>query len=879
MHLSSVIIQREVASVHQVEEALARQVLYGGDLVTNLLEVSDTSEPFLMPVVGEVFGISPWPSGELPTANPETIKLISPEIASAREFFPLSVDSLGLVIAVAEPLPGDVKNELEFMLATPVHQRLVPLVRIRQALARDFGIPLGERFQRLLSRLSGVSGAPLSGETTPTASAASAASAIAPSTAAPITKLPPRPPSHPPVALVLEKVGSYPPPPMAAGAPRTLVRNADAPDAPPPRPPRRRRGPLTFDMATAEMEQAAERDAIFDLIFDFARQFFDYTVLFVVRGDIAEGRDAFGNGASRERVAQISVPLDMPSILKMARDQRTVVVKVPASAGLDAVLANDLGRPGTAACVVIPVVVRTRIVALILGDGDNNDVEATSLSETKKLVDKAASEFERLVARRKIENRVQPPVVVPTTESEADAPVAPASPSLEELAAPIRELVGDPNLDRIDTNETIDTAENVTTHRRRSEAPALEFSTNLPYPLGFGGDIGEVVSASDRAPADALADNDPDRTPIAPAVDPDATPLAPPVAVATVVGDASITVSAPSTAEATSKDTRHDQGRPTPSSDHQISVAAHKPPSPHSEETPLASVIVDMASEYIACVDRVIAGHDDEAEIALIAGGAYAMPFIMAKFPGPVTLDLEHLPDGPWPRVDECGPVLRLVANQQLAALPFLLSRIEDPAIENRFWATFLLTEIISPEAVEPALARVFDDDVRVRRVAREAARVLSESHPIAVVESLEAVATNRGTPLLRRVWAIEALGATREALAGGALIPLVCDDVREIATQAHKALVLVTRQDFAGDRAAWQAWWNQNKERDRVEWLIDALMHEQAEIRAASDDELKTITKEHVGHYDDTSKRERERAQARYREWWWTIGRMRRPH
>ena len=50
--------------------------------------------------------------------------------------------------------------------------------------------------------------------------------------------------------------------------------------------------------------------------------------------------------------------------------------------------------------------------------------------------------------------------------------------------------------------------------------------------------------------------------------------------------------------------------------------------------------------------------------------------------------------------------------------------------------------------------------------------------------------------------------------------------------------------------------------------------MHEQAALRAAAGEELKTITKEYFGYYDDLPKRERERAQSRYREWWNSVGR-----
>ena len=42
--LGASIVQRGIATVSDVEEALARQVMYGGDLATNLLELASVRE-------------------------------------------------------------------------------------------------------------------------------------------------------------------------------------------------------------------------------------------------------------------------------------------------------------------------------------------------------------------------------------------------------------------------------------------------------------------------------------------------------------------------------------------------------------------------------------------------------------------------------------------------------------------------------------------------------------------------------------------------------------------------------------------------------------------------------------------------------------------
>src|SRR5690606_12393212 len=106
MSLSSLIVQRGIASIREIEEALARQVLYGGDFVTNLLEVSRIEEAALMPVVAESFGLPAVPAGELPKAPADALRLVAAEVAVERALFPLELGA-SLVVAVAEPLSRD----------------------------------------------------------------------------------------------------------------------------------------------------------------------------------------------------------------------------------------------------------------------------------------------------------------------------------------------------------------------------------------------------------------------------------------------------------------------------------------------------------------------------------------------------------------------------------------------------------------------------------------------------------------------------------------------------------------------------------------------------------------------------------------------------
>jgi hypothetical protein len=998
MSLSTLIVQREIASIREVEEALARQVLYGGDLVTNLLEVCRLDEAQLLPLVAESLGLPPAPPGELPRPSAEAQRLVAAEVAVERNLAPLTVDRYGLTIAVAEPLSADLEQELAFALALPISQRIAPLVRIKQALARDYGVPLDRRLQRLLQRIT--SDGPRGGSSFP------------PMRNADIRMGAPRPPSIMPAAP-----HSRPPQPVRpsvppGGGPRTLLRQTEMP---PPRPLRRRRGAITIDVARAELEETTERDQIFDLLFEFARQYFDYTAVFVLHGEIAEGRDAFGDGSSRDKVARIGVPLDLPSILAAAREKKAMLQRVPAPDGLDAVLMSDLGRSGKTLCVVLPVVVRTRVVAMVLGDGGDSGIDAALLADVEGIVGAATAAFERLIVRRKLKGSMMPAGMGGSTAPGPYPSMAPPTmlsgvssrPSAEELAPPIRDLMTEPVSRAGETlrepfvqalvppDESVAGARgktdkppppaNVLQVRRpsgapipreepesrtrmpavtaasnlgaaaqqaiqatraapasvvprsrgRGQAPKLDFGAVPARASMFGGELGAAdterrLLAEIHGAADALrSDVDPppspkaesppaqraapitDVSPVAlPAsppqsaemvsaddsdvdvVDPDATPMAPPVHFTSqdmIETPLAPPVSAMEVAPAPAPKlppVPESSTRMMPASEQQISVAAHRPPSARSDQSRvLPSVIVDVASEYVGLVERVIAvaenppaeGHGaDDAETELLRAGGYAMPAIMARFPGPVTIERDRLADGALPRVADCGPVLRLVASQRRTALPFVLSHVEDPELEKRFWATYLLTELVYPEVLDPILNRLFDPEPRVRRAARAAARCFAEAHPSTIVERLELIAMDGGEARDRRALAIDALGDTREALAVPALIPLLDDPDSEVTSAVRGALTTITRQDFGPNSAKWRTWWEANKDRHRLEWLIDALMHDQAALRASAGEELKTITKEYFGYYDDLPKRERERAQSRYREWWNSVGRVR---
>ncbi|MCC6551959.1 MAG: hypothetical protein IT372_02910 [Polyangiaceae bacterium] len=1196
--LSSLLVQRGLASMRAVEEAISRQVLHGGDLATSVLELGSVPEIALTPLLAECSGIEPA-LGRLRPAAPEALRAIPSELALRHGVFPLELlraapgaGQDALVIATPEPLSSAVEDDLGFALGVALIQRAAPLVRVQQAHAEYYGTPVDRRFLRLAARLDGradssASSPPPAGDraTTPlpriAAPPASSGLGVRVRIATPPpTTIPGWPPPSPPAAaleppplaepLPAEAPPSAGPPPPEASPPaapgpkrppagaralsgwlqRTLKERHEeqappqvevpfelqaalaaslegpgrgapsgsaevaepaprldlAPAAPEdasraqrplPAPRPRRKGPFTIPMAEEELARAASTDAVLDVVFDFAQQYFEYAALFVVHGDVAEGRSAAGPGAGRDQVAALHVPLDRPGVLATARARGAPLISTVAAEGADAELLRDLGRPRTAAAVaVLPMALRGSVIALLYGDDGEDPVELASIGEVIALAALVAPALERVILLRKRGRSAQPdagppapraprlsiplplppspatqrdggrpraepprapepaasppaePVEAPPPHIEAEhlppaareahqaaiptddppacddaaapAPYPPEPPEHDDAAAPgasrqhglrlragapdagplsartraallelrgaFRAAASPPRADpveappdlRVDELPSLDAAAAITepsppapaSPGERIDALARAFGlrgTGVEPEAGFvAPDAGDFPPATASPPApdpgahvrltvpssrrvSATAPTEQIRAVrLDPSPEPGAQPgsglrgAAPAVTIPEARGSRpgaaakpGLTPGAPGRAPrggAPAAPTPAWSGDPALSpdvddddlyedaSDLVIDTVdlARRPAPPAARASAPGEPRARAASRrpgdprgLAALVQLGLEGGEQAPRAAaeLQRHGEPAMKAIAAFFPGPLRAgrrarellaapepisaprptpdDAPARPLPPLPPASQCGPLLELIVALRRPALPFITVRSASPDPEVRFWATHVLGELPYPEAANALLPRLFDDDIAVRRVARRSAGALVHGargdeprSPRApdpgapILHGLEHIVRDPDEPVPRRLVAIETMSEIRAAAMVPALIAALSDSHEAIVDAAARALTAVARDDLGRDPRAWTAWWSRSSGRHRIEWLIDALTHEQLAIRRAAGDELKALTREYFGYYDDLPRRDRERAQARYREWWLTEGR-----
>jgi hypothetical protein len=511
--LTSLLVRDQAVPIRKIEEALQRQVVFGSELSSVLLELDALPENTLAAYCAALYGLPPATRDEVMGAPGEAIAAVPRAIAEKYRLIPLALEGSTLLVAMAHPLSPDIAAQLERALGLKLATRIVCDVRISAALVHHYGAEVSAQHRRLIERLRERAAgpvphvqAPRTGQVDPrtlselpaprpsvaafldededededardaeTADAENArdaetataengiaraapdredrgtqphlrapevptlprmpsARALEPHPAAPprLASEPPpsphRPSAHPKSTISTQPIigvggsPSRPPPPCpapACPAPASPTPARPAPTSParasPPAPrqdresapsearlaPRRLRGPLTAASAKKLLDEAVERDDIVHVFFAFARQFFEYAALFVVHDEVADGRDAFGSGASADAVRRMTIALDRPGLF--ADVKRTLASRVGtlAHTASDRAVAAALLRDARIPALVLPVVIRSRAVLLLYGDRGGEHFEVVDLPELVAFVPRVVDAIERLILRRK----------------------------------------------------------------------------------------------------------------------------------------------------------------------------------------------------------------------------------------------------------------------------------------------------------------------------------------------------------------------------------------------------------------------------------------------------------------------------------------------
>lgn len=368
VQVAKFVVQQGLASEALVAQASAASAREGGDLITHLVARTEVDEATWLAAASDVFGHEAAPPGPLPRLTAEIVGVLPHEVLLQHEVFPLGLELGTLVVATSRKLAPEVERALVAACGRPVWIKVALELRIRKALMTSLGAPPWPKVDELIRRLDAISAAPR--------------------------------PAPPPPA----------PPSSSPALPPEPAPSAEAVDA-------------VVDL----MSRAEDAETILRALFDFSSRLFPFVALFGTSGQLADGKWAHVRGKGARELHGVQVPMHGQSVFAKAREKGAVTQAMPENDGFDKLLFSLLGHPAKNPVVVAPVIVRSRPIALVLGDPGKGGFAASTLSLLAAVTTAAGHQLERIIWRRKLRHSDRELPATGASDSSGRLPAPPSS--------------------------------------------------------------------------------------------------------------------------------------------------------------------------------------------------------------------------------------------------------------------------------------------------------------------------------------------------------------------------------------------------------------------------------------------------------------------
>jgi MshEN domain len=420
--LGDLLLKEGVITNAQLEEALKCQVIFGGKLGTNLIEMGAASDQDVSGALSRIFGVPAAAPEELLQVSPEALEALPRELAEKYGVVPVRLNRRRLSLAMSNPADLKVIDEIAFRTGCIIQPLVAAELCIVLGLEKAYGIPRSRRYINIAPSRPRAAAKPRSPR-----------EPVAPvPVQEPVLDLEfqgfdtlndgadyeltePDMPVQEPLPIRQPPVVPWPvapapvPPQPAAPAPQapSLVIPQPPPPAPPAAPtptPTPTPAPEAEEVPTSVAEQliaARNRDDILDTLAACLSRRFYHAAVFLVRGETALGWKCTVEGKPVAGFEGVQISFDEPSVLKTVAESRGVHLGPIPRTPFNSMLLQDLGGRVPEKALLVPLLMVGRVVAILYVDAPGVDL-GPYLVQLQKLTAKAAMAFEILVLQNKI---------------------------------------------------------------------------------------------------------------------------------------------------------------------------------------------------------------------------------------------------------------------------------------------------------------------------------------------------------------------------------------------------------------------------------------------------------------------------------------------
>ena len=147
--LGEMLIEAGLLTRPQLDAALKNQVIFGGKLGTNLIELGYLAEEDLASFLSKKLELPCATSEQLMSISPDIIKLIPKEVSDKYKVIPLGRERKRLTLAMLDPADLSVIDAISFVTGFYINPLIAPEMRLAVALENYYGIKRDVRYIQL----------------------------------------------------------------------------------------------------------------------------------------------------------------------------------------------------------------------------------------------------------------------------------------------------------------------------------------------------------------------------------------------------------------------------------------------------------------------------------------------------------------------------------------------------------------------------------------------------------------------------------------------------------------------------------------------------------------------------------------------------------
>ena len=368
MRLGELLVEMGSCGADRVQEALEGQVIFGGRLGTNLLEIGALTEDALARALSRQHD-RPALHGDL-HVDTMVAALLKPKHADRFEVVPYRLEGRRLSVLCCDPADLRKLDEVAFVLGKQIAPVIVPEARLWALLRALYGVERPTRGLALDSTRvrRGMSFAAERAPARPDPTHPILPPILTGPSAGPVTR----------VSLARRSPGAWAADPgdpfcgslvsseevlASLQAEATAARESNGAPA-----------PLSFAEAVAALSGVDDRGAVARIVLRYARSRFRRAVLLTVHARAADGWEGIGDGLTPHRVARLHVPLGKPSVVNTVVESRSHFLGPLARTEANIRLLRALAGGAPKNAFAMPILARGKVVNVLYADGGRGGV-------------------------------------------------------------------------------------------------------------------------------------------------------------------------------------------------------------------------------------------------------------------------------------------------------------------------------------------------------------------------------------------------------------------------------------------------------------------------------------------------------------------------